>query len=405
MKNIQMLYKNIGLLIVVSVIWTSCKKDTGDYKYVNETSVFPGNTYDYLKSKTGLYDSLLFVIDKLNLADTLKNNDVTLFAVNNRSFEQVVTKLNIARKLRGKPMVYLKDIASELLDSMVCRYIIRGSYIADSLVATDGRMLTAVRYEYPMNGKLSTANASGYKGGGPSIINFNFTKKSLFVKDWIQATANAINIHTSNGIVHVLDPMHPFGFGEYTRPQPEPFEQSIFRPAGYSGPFVLPSVAGESFVIEAEDFDLGGEGIGFHDDLTKNGGNYRSAEFVDIDAPFGTLGQMYSDAAGTYTASYSLGWTKAGEWLNYSVNVPVEGDYMITARVGNQSAVNPLLFHFEFDFKNVTGRMTFPNNKGWWVWQLVPSPVFHLTKGNHSMRFFHDSNDVQVNNYVIKRVN
>lgn len=405
MKRIQMIAKHISLLLLGSMLWIGCSKDTGDYNYVNSTVAFPGTTYDYLKSKNGIYDSLLFVIDRLKLTDTLKNNNVTLFAVTNQSFQQVVDKLNTTRKLRGKQAVYLKDISAELLDSMMCRYIIRGRYTADSLTQTDGKLLKAVRYAYPMNGKMATANASGYKGGGPAVINYFFTKKSSFTKDWVLATADAINIRTTNGIIHVLETTHPFGFGEYTKPQPEPYDKSIFRPAGYSGPFVLPTVVGQSILIEAEDYDLGGEGIAYHDDLTKNGGNYRPAEYVDIDVNFGNAGQTYTDAAGTYPASYSIGWTVAGEWTGYSVNVPIDGNYVITSRVGNGNGTNPLKFHIEFDYKNVTGTLTFPNNRGWWVWQLVDSPVFNLKAGNHFMRFFHESNDVQVNNFVIKRVN
>lgn len=405
MKRIQMIAKYMSLLLLGSMLWVGCSKDTGDYNYVNSTKAFPGTTYDYLKSKKGIYDSLLFVIDRLKLTDTLKNNKVTLFAVTNNSFQQVVDKLNTSRKLRGKAPVYLKDIATELLDSMICRYVIRGLYIADSLTQTDGKMLKAVRYAYPMNGKLATANASGYKGGGPAVLNYFFTRKSSFTKDWVLATADAINIRTSNGIIHVLETTHPFGFGEYTKPGPEPYDKSVFRPVGYGGRFILPTIVGQTVLIEAEDYDLGGEGIGYHDDLAKNGGNYRPGEYVDIDAAFGSLGQMYTDAAGTYTASYSIGWTVAGEWTAYSVNVPDEGNYTITSRVGNGSTVNPLKFHIEFDFQNVTGSLTFPSNKGWWVWQLVESPVFHLKAGNHSMRFFHETKDVQVNNFVIKRVN
>lgn len=405
MKSIQMISRNIGLLLLGSMLWISCSKDTGDYNYVNRTINFPGTTYDYLKSKKGIYDSLLLVIDRLKLTDTLKNNKITLFAVTNQSFEQVVSKLNTTRKLRGKPPVYLNDIAIELLDSMVCRYIVRGNYTADSLIQTDGKMLKAVRYAYPMNGKLATANASGYKGGGPAVINYYFTKKSNFTKDWVLATADAINVRTANGIVHVLEQTHPFGFGQYTQPQSEPFDKSVFRPAGYSGPFVFPTKAGETIVIEAEDCDMGGEGISYFANAAHVKVNYRLLELINIDGTFGSQGQIFTDEAGNYPASYSLGATKAGGWLKFSVYVPTEGDYTIITRAGNGNTVGPLYFHIEFDFKNVTGPLLVKNNLGWTTWQLIYSPVFHLTAGNHSMRQFNDANDIQLNNFVIKRVN
>jgi len=402
MKNYKLTFGCLISYCLLLGCLPACKKNDGAYNYVNQTSKFTGNTYDFLKSKPGVFDSLLFVIDKLKLTDTLKTKNVTLFACTNESFQQVVAKVNVARKIAGKPPVYLNDMLPNLLDSIVCRYIIRGKYLADSLVYKDGLMLKAVRYNYPMNGKLATVNASGYVGGGPSKLVFSYTKKSVYIADWVQANANAVNIVTSNGVVHILEAAHPFGFGEYSKPVTTPYDKSTFRPIGYSGAFVFPSAIGGSTLIESEDYDMGGEGVAYHDlDVKNNGGNYRASEGVDIDA-FVPAG---SDAAGTYPASYSIGWTGAGEWVNYSINVPVEGDYTISARVGNSSTVNPLKFHYEIDYKNVTGSLTYPNKLGWWVWQLVVSPSFHVTAGNHVLRMFWETNDVQINNQVITRVN
>lgn len=407
MRKFKLLTQFIFVVLMVIPILQGCKKGLGDYNYVNQTLPFNGTVYDYLKSQPGVFDSLLFCIDKLKLADTLKNNNITLFACTNPSFQQVVAKLNVSRKLLGNPPVYLNDMTPNLLDSLVCRYIIRGKYTADSLAYSDGRMIRGVRYGYPMNGKLSSANATGYIAGGPSKLVFSYTKRSLFTRDWVQANANAINISTSNGVVHVLESTHPFGFGEYIKPASYPFTLSPFRPAGYIGAFPFPSTVGGTSLIEAEDYDYGGEGLAYHDNEVKNnGGNYRPNEGVDIDVPYAALtAAPVTDAAGTYPSSYSIGWTATGEWTVYSINVPVEGDFVITTRAGNASTVNPLKFHIEFDSKNVTGSLTYPNNKGWWVWQLVPSPSIHLTAGLHLMKFYWETADVQVNNFAIKRVN
>lgn len=403
MKNLRSFGGYVFAFMLLITFLPACKKNGGDYNYQNLTIPFNGTIYDYLKSQPGVFDSLLFVVDKLKLADTLKNNKVTLFACTNPSFQQVVSKLNISRKLVGNPPVYLNDIASNLMDSMVCRYIIRGKYLADSLVYNDGLMLKGVRYSYPMNGKLSKGNSSGYVGGGPSKLVFSYTKKSLFTRDWVTANATAINITTKNGVIHVLESTHPFGFGEYIKPTPYPFTLSAFRPANYTGPFLFPATVGSYTVLEAEDYDNGGEGLAYHDNETKNnGGNYRPNEGVDIDVPV----PAGNDAAGAYPSSYSIGWTVTGEWTVYTVNVPVEGDYVITTRAGNGSTATPApKFHIEFDSKNMTGSMTFPINKGWFVWQLVVSPVIHLTAGNHLMRFYWETNDSQINNMTIKRVN
>src|SRR5437868_13672015 len=61
--------------------------------------------------------------------------------------------------------------------------------------------------------------------------------------------------------------------------------------------------------IQAEDFDEGGEGIGYHDLTAYNeGGAYRATD-VDV--------QPTTDAGG----GYNVGWVSAGEWLAYTINV------------------------------------------------------------------------------------
>ena len=61
--------------------------------------------------------------------------------------------------------------------------------------------------------------------------------------------------------------------------------------------------------IQAEDFDIGGEGVAYHDtDAVNSGGVYRSTG-VDV--------QATGDSGG----GYNVGWVKAGEWLTYTVNV------------------------------------------------------------------------------------
>ena len=76
-------------------------------------------------------------------------------------------------------------------------------------------------------------------------------------------------------------------------------------------------------VIEAENFDEGGEGIAYHDLTTGNaGGQYRQTD-VDI--------ATTSDAGG----GYALGYVAAGEWLKYSVSVAAAGSYTLEARVAS----------------------------------------------------------------------
>ena len=67
--------------------------------------------------------------------------------------------------------------------------------------------------------------------------------------------------------------------------------------------------------IEAEDFDQGGQGAGFYDNArTNEGGAYRNdkGDYVGV---------------GEGGSGYFVGWTEAGEWLNYTVDIAESGGY------------------------------------------------------------------------------
>jgi carbohydrate binding protein with CBM6 domain len=111
--------------------------------------------------------------------------------------------------------------------------------------------------------------------------------------------------------------------------------------------------------VRASDFDNGGEGIAYHDTSAGNkGGVYRQSD-VDLEA----------NVAG----GYDLGWTKAGEWLNYTVSVATSGTYTATFRVASLGQGGT--FHVEFNGSNVTGTVAIPDTGGWQVWQNVTKTV------------------------------
>jgi predicted Rdx family selenoprotein len=129
-------------------------------------------------------------------------------------------------------------------------------------------------------------------------------------------------------------------------------------------------------LIEAEDFDEGGDGIAYHDLAPGNaGGQYRSSD-VDI----------ASDGLGGYTLAY----VAAGEWLNYSVSVATAGSYTLEARVASPGTGGT--FHVEVDGTVATGALAVPNTGSWQTWQVVVTPGIALTAGPHVVRIVFDSN-------------
>ena len=146
---------------------------------------------------------------------------------------------------------------------------------------------------------------------------------------------------------------------------------SVAPPAGsspYSGtPAAIPGL------IQNEQFDNGGEGVSYHDSTTgNNGGAFRQTD-VDIE---------------TSASGYNVGWVAAGEWLTYTVNVGVTGNYMAEFRVASSGQGGT--FHLEMNGINVTGSMTVPNTGGWQNWQTLTTTI-SLVAGTQTARLVMDT--------------
>lgn len=136
-------------------------------------------------------------------------------------------------------------------------------------------------------------------------------------------------------------------------------------------------------MVQAEDFDEGGQGIGYQDNNAHNsGGKYRT-EGVDI--------QNTSDDGG----GFNVGWISQGEWLAYTVDVQEAGDYQFAFRVAARSKEGR--FHLAIDSVNVTGPMSFPPTGGWQTWTTVHAGPVTLTPGLHLMQMHMESGGFNVN--------
>ncbi|MFT4092246.1 MAG: fasciclin domain-containing protein [Niabella sp.] len=208
----------ISLFIIIMVCFFSCKKiDTTYVDYQNTLGEYDGTALQYLQSQTGLYDSFLLAVSRVDgLEDTLSTEAITLFAVSNRSFTLALESINAARKDSTPEMepVSISTIDVAALDTFLCRYILRGKIYSDSLLtSSDGLILDAVKYSYEMNAKYVSTNASGFVGGGPRQITFSDRKNSIFERYWVSVNTITTDISTTNAVINVLPPGHSFGFG------------------------------------------------------------------------------------------------------------------------------------------------------------------------------------------------
>ncbi len=137
-----------------------------------------------------------------------------------------------------------------------------------------------------------------------------------------------------------------------------------FIPADYKGkPFVdAVHAAGPQVIpgkLECALYDMGGEGVSYHDFETENRGNgglnlqpnhqrphatpyeweFRRNEGVDVSyakdfADFNHTRNYYIPTVN----QFYIGWTEDNEWLNYTVDVKVAGTYKIDALYANNDA-------------------------------------------------------------------
>jgi hypothetical protein len=131
-------------------------------------------------------------------------------------------------------------------------------------------------------------------------------------------------------------------------------------------------------IVEAEHFDAGGEGVGYHDtDIENRGCAFRPGEGVDIE-PCEDEGK-----------GWDVGFTKAGEWLRYTATVTAAGRYHLDVRVASKGPGG--VFHLELDGRDVTGPLTVPDTGGWVKFVTVSRNGLLLPAGCHAFRLVMDA--------------
>jgi len=134
--------------------------------------------------------------------------------------------------------------------------------------------------------------------------------------------------------------------------------------------------------IEAEHYDEGYPGEAYSDSDPGNNGFAFRQDDVDV--------QTCSEGG------YNVGWTRNGEWIEYTANVQAAGTYLVEARVATPSPGGS--FRLEVDGENRTGSINVPNTGGWQNWTTVSGEIY-LDQGVQTIRFAkNDSpNDFNIN--------
>ncbi|MDP1994079.1 MAG: PKD domain-containing protein, partial [Ignavibacteria bacterium] len=134
----------------------------------------------------------------------------------------------------------------------------------------------------------------------------------------------------------------------------------------YSGTAVLVPA-----LIQAENFDNGGEGVAYHDNDAKNVGlAYRPNEGVDLE-PSNDQG-------------FDVYWMTAGEWLEYTIEVPTDGSYDVIPNVASVPGFGNL--RVLINNVDVSGKKLVANTGGWQSWKPITIANVPLKSGKQILR-------------------
>jgi hypothetical protein len=159
---------------------------------------------------------------------------------------------------------------------------------------------------------------------------------------------------------------------EYLEPSGLETQQSGLQ-APYGGtPRPVPGI------IQAEDFDEGGEGVSWHDTTPGNSGNVGRATDVDL--------QPCTDTTG---CGVNLGWVRQDEWVEYTVRAAYTGTYTFEARVASVGGGG--VFHLEVDGQDATLALNIPDTGDWQRYTTVRKEGVYLTAGIHVLRLEFDA--------------
>jgi hypothetical protein len=387
---------NFSKIIMVTLIvsccagFLACKKTMDEYRNAKPKSEVFETTYGFLKQQGELYDTVVLLIDKLNLKDTLNDETVTFFVPQDISIKTAIENLNFTRKrLRKEPNWTLDSVPLTVWDTLMRRYIVRGIVTADSLRYADGADLETL-YDYGMHANLSATNASGAVGGGTMVLVYSDKNKTRINKFWTPARTQNVDVRTKNGMMHILEGTHVFGFISFVGMS---FPESLLPVQGpYLGyPAPIPGI------IEAADYDEGGEGLAYHDnDASNNGGQYRGSEGVDIENCSEGMGA--GDSPG---GAYNVGWTGGGEWMNYTVDIKEAGTYDVETRFAGGGGDGRI--RLKIDGVDVSGVIQMWYTGGWQNWAGVHTTVT-LPAGIHVLRCATENDGFNVHRFIFKKL-
>jgi len=161
------------------------------------------------------------------------------------------------------------------------------------------------------------------------------------------ASSTCSGISQSNGAF--TQAFQPFTGGGSSGPPPE---------GPYGGtPAAIPGT------VHASNYDTGGQGVAYNVTSVNGSANSYRSDGVDLEACTDT------------GCGYDIGWTAAGQWFKYTVNVATAGTYTVSLRLASPSGVTDGLHIANSSGANLSGNINAPATGGWQTWATVTASV------------------------------
>lgn len=141
--------------------------------------------------------------------------------------------------------------------------------------------------------------------------------------------------------------------------------------------------------VEMENYDEGGEGMAFHDSDEQNEGDGYRKDGVDIEE--------------FIKGEYAIGWTKAGEWTEYTLEVKYDDEYTWTAYAASGSDGSS--FKLYIDEKAISEAVSVKNSGDWQTFREYTGKTGELEKGKHILKVSIEADYVNIDKVEFKAVN
>jgi alpha-L-fucosidase len=315
-----------------------------------------------------------------------------------RSFEEMayVLKLNFSGKI--PPLDKYSDV-----NCTPKYYIIPGEYTGGLVLGSD-LTLTNKRKDFANQWKLESAGKGIYKilnrGKDNKVFECNTSNNELVISNFAGSDNQLWKIEdVHNGLLRISNKQ----FSNFILSADVPFKEGNkagvvnSQNSSFSGWKLLEvcEMKQEAYkphtipcTIEAEDFDTGCPGEAYFDrGMENSGGQYRQNEGVDIEK---------CSAGG-----YNVGWTFAGEWMAYTVNVSKSATYQISFYIASPSENSKI--HLECDGENKTGIISIPNTGGYQSWAVVKKEI-KIDEGQHILKLVIDADGLNIDKLIFTEI-